>query len=156
MPDHQQLLGLLQFGLGPAPGSLALLLNRIFLGLFFAISGFHKLFNRGRHAQLVATLKNSHIPLVGFNQWWVPAVELLGGLALVSGILAPLAALALTFECIVAVATDGWKRIPAYRPIDKADWLDDLLYLPETLAIAALLVVVGLGPGALTAPQLFR
>ena len=154
MLDHEPLLALFQFGLGPAPGSLALLLNRILLGLFFAISGFHKLFNKGRHAQLIATLRSSHIPLVGFNQWWVPAVEFLGGIALVSGILAPLAAVALAVECLVAVATDGWKRIPAYRPIDKADWLDDLLYLPEMLAIAALLVVVGLGPGVLTVPEL--
>jgi putative oxidoreductase len=155
MPDHQLLLNLFQSGLGPASGSVALLLNRIVLGLFFAISGFHKLFNKGRHEQLVATLRSSHIPLIGFNQWWVPAVEFLGGLALVSGVLAPLAALALAVECLIAVSTDGWKRIPAYRPIDKADWLDDLLYLPEVLAVAALLVVVGLGPGALTAPDLF-
>ncbi len=155
MSDHHQILAVLQSGLGPATGAFALLLNRLFLGLFFAMSGFHKLFNKGRHAQLVVTLESSHIPLVRINQWWVPAVELLGGIALVAGILAPLAALALTVECVVAVATDGWKRIASYRPIDKADWLDDLLYLPETLAIAALLVIVGLGPGAVTAPELF-
>jgi putative oxidoreductase len=154
MADHLQLLAMLQFGLGPAPGSFALFADRLILGLFFAISGFHKLFNKGRHAELVATLNASHIPLVGFNQWWVPAVELLGGLSLLSGILAPLAALALAVECAVAVATDGWKRIAAYRPIDKADWLDDLLYLPETIAIAALLFVVTLGPGLLTLPEL--
>ena len=137
-------------GLGPAAGSAALLTNRIALGLFFAISGFHKLFNRERHAQLVATLKSSHIPLIAINEWWVPLAEFAGGLALLTGILAPLAALALAIECMVAVFTDGWKRIASYRPIDRADWLDDLLYQPEMLAIVALLIVVTLGPGPFT------
>ena len=150
---EDQLLHAMQGGLGPIPGSLALLANRIVLGLFFAISGYHKLFNKERHAELVATLKSSHIPLLGFNQWWVPMVEFVGGLALAGGILAPLAALVLAVECVVAVSTDGWKRIASYRPVDRADWLDDLLYLPEVLATAALLVVVGLGPGALTLPD---
>ena len=152
--DHHSLLAVLQSGLGPVPGSLALLVNRTVLGLFFAISGFHKLFNKGRHAQLVATLKASHIPLIMFNQWWVPTVEFLGGLALLSGVLAPLAALALAVECVVAVTTDGWKRVASYRPIDRADWLDDLLYLPEMLAVVALLLVVTLGPGLYTVPEL--
>jgi putative oxidoreductase len=150
--QHQHLLDLFQLGLGTHAGSTGLLVNRIVLGLFFAISGFHKLFNKERHAQLVATLKSSHIPLIAFNQWWVPIVELSGGLTLLAGTLAPLAALALAIECFVAVSTDGWKRIAAYHPIDKADWLDDLLYLPEMLAIVALLIVVTLGPGPFTLP----
>jgi uncharacterized membrane protein YphA (DoxX/SURF4 family) len=150
--QHHYVLELLQSGLGTPAASAALLLNRIFLGLFFAISGFHKLFNKARHEQLVATLESSHIPLVAYNQWWVPALEFLGGMALLAGILAPVAALALAIECLVAVCTDGWKRIASYQPIDKADWLDDLLYLPEMLAIVALLIVVALGPGPFTLP----
>jgi uncharacterized membrane protein YphA (DoxX/SURF4 family) len=145
---------LFQSGLGSSTGSAVLLLNRVFLGLFFAISGFHKLFNKERHAELIATLESSHIPLVAVNQWWVPAVEFLGGVALLSGTLAPLASLALAIECLVAVGTNGWKRIGSYRPIDKADWLDDLLYLPEMLAIITLLIVVTLGPGPFTVPSL--
>ena len=154
MLDGHQVLEAMQGGLGPFAGSGALIVNRLFLGLFFAISGFHKLFNKGRHAHLIARLKASHIPLIGFNQWWVPAVEFLGGLALISGVLAPLAGLALVIECLVAVYAEGRKRIAAYRPIDKADWLDDLLYLQEMLAIVALLIVIGLGPGPLTLPDL--
>lgn len=151
--SHKQVLDLLQFGLGWYPGSFILLLNRIMLGLFFAISGFHKLFNHERHAQLVANLRASRIAMVTFNQWWVPGLEFAGGLALVGGILAPLASVALAVECLVAVFTDAWKRIAAYRPIDKADWLDDLLYLPETLLTLGLLVVLTLGPGTLTLPD---
>ena len=154
MLQHCHIFDVFQSGLGRSAGSAALVVNRIFLGLFFAISGFHKLFNKERHAELVATLESSHIPLVAYNQWWVPAVEFTGGLALLTGILAPLAAVALAIECLVAVGTTDWKRIASYRPIDKADWLDDLLYLPEMLAIVALLIVVALGPGPFTVPGL--
>ena len=153
MSPHHHLLELFQFGLGPFAGSAMLLVNRVFIGLFFAISGFHKLFNRHRHAQLVATLESDRIPAIAFNQWWVPLVEFSGGLALLTGILAPMAAIILAFECLVAVGTDGRKRIASYRPIDRADWLDDLLYLPETLAIVALLIVATLGPGPFTVPS---
>jgi uncharacterized membrane protein YphA (DoxX/SURF4 family) len=103
-----------------------------------------------RHAELVTTLESRHIPLIAFNQWWVPALEFSGALALLTGILAPLAALALAIECLVAVCTDGWKRIPSHRPNDKADRVDDLLYLPEMLAIVALVIGFALGPGPFT------
>jgi uncharacterized membrane protein YphA (DoxX/SURF4 family) len=36
--------------------AIALFINRIALGAFFTISGFHKLFNRQRHAVFVASL----------------------------------------------------------------------------------------------------
>jgi uncharacterized membrane protein YphA (DoxX/SURF4 family) len=36
----------------------ALTLNRIALGIFFAISGYHKLFNASRHATLTRTLQD--------------------------------------------------------------------------------------------------
>jgi uncharacterized membrane protein YphA (DoxX/SURF4 family) len=142
------------FGAGSAVGSAVLLVNRIFLGLFFSIGGFHKLFNRRRHAELVSTLRSARIPLVGLNQWWVPGIEFLGGLGLLAGVLAPLAALALAFELLIAVWTDGPRRIQSYGPIDRADWLDDLLYLPEMVGIVTLLVVVALGPGPFTLPAL--
>ena len=54
-----------------------LFLNRLVVGLFFAISGHHKLFIKQRHAQLVATLEACGIPYVWFCQWFVPLVEFL-------------------------------------------------------------------------------
>jgi uncharacterized membrane protein YphA (DoxX/SURF4 family) len=136
-------------------GVLGLTLLRVVLGLFFAISGYHKLFNRQRHASLVATLQSCHVPFIRFNQWWVPLVEFFGGLALLSGILAPLAAAGLIVECSIAVCTDGRKRVSGYQPIDRADWLDDLLYLPEMLYVVGLLVIITAGPGPFTIPALF-
>lgn len=149
-------LAALQYGLGleTALAYLVLTINRLALGLFFALSGYHKLFNKERHASVVATLEHCGVPLIGFNQWFVPCVEFFGGLALLSGILAPLACMGLIVICVVAVLTDGLKRIPSYQPIDKADYCDDVLYLPEVLYIFGLLIVMVLGPGPFTIPSL--
>jgi len=145
-------LAMLQYGLGGT--DLALTLNRAVLGFFFLFSGYHKLFNRSRHATLVATLKDCGVPLLGFNQWFVPCVEFFGGLSLLFGILSPLACMGLICICLVAVKTDGLKRITSYQPIDKADWCDDLLYLPEFLYIIGLVIVLCAGPGPFTWPSL--
>lgn len=145
-------LEMLQSGLGF--GDLALAINRTALGTFFAISGYHKLFNPTRHASVITTFKNLHIPFIGFNQWFVPCVEFFGGLALITGILAPLAAMGLLIICFVATCTDGLKRIVTYSPIDMCDYLDDVLYLPEVLYVVGLIVVIGMGPGAFTFGEL--
>jgi uncharacterized membrane protein YphA (DoxX/SURF4 family) len=84
---------------------------------------------------------------VGFNQWWVPTVEFGAGFAVVIGFLAPLAALGLLFIIIVAIATSGRQRINAYKPIDRADRIDDWLYLPEILYAFMLIMVVSAGAG---------
>jgi putative oxidoreductase len=126
---------------------VALTINRVLLGVFFAISGYHKLFNPHRHAALVSTFKNLGIPAIRFNQWWVPGVEFMGGLSLVSGILAPLAAMGLMIICFVATCTAGRKRIPEFNPIDKADVVDDYLYLPEVLYMVGLIIIIMAGPG---------
>lgn len=126
---------------------IALLLNRLGVGVFFAISGYHKLFNKDRHALLVATLLECHVPFLKFNQWFVPAVEFLGGLAVISGLFAPLAAFGMVVILAIAIKTDGAKRLAGYKPIDSADWYCDVLYLPESLYMIMLAVVIIAGPG---------
>ena len=126
---------------------LLLLINRIVVGVFFAISGFHKLFLKKRHEALVATLKDDKLPMVAFNQWFVPLVEFFAGIALVIGFLAPLAAIGILVLMTVAIVTDGTKRVHEFEPVDKADALDDVLYLSETTYwFMALFVIIG-GPG---------
>ena len=58
---------------------IALTLNRIAVGVFFMLSGYHKLFDPQRHASFVEELKELGVPAIGFNQWWVPTVEFTGG-----------------------------------------------------------------------------
>ena len=126
---------------------LALALNRIAVGTFFMLSGYHKLFNAERHRTVVDEFKALGIHAVGFNQWWVPLVEFAAGGAVVVGLLAPLAALGLLFLILVAIVTSGPQRIKLYKPIDEADRIDDWLYLPEVLYVFMLIVVVSAGAG---------
>jgi uncharacterized membrane protein YphA (DoxX/SURF4 family) len=126
---------------------IALTVNRIAVGAFFMISGYHKLFNPEHHRALVDELKALGIHAVGFNQWWVPSVEFLAGGAVFIGVLAPLAALGLFVIILVALATSGRQRIKLYKPIDEADRIDDWLYLPETLYAVMLILVISAGAG---------
>ncbi len=126
---------------------IALTLNRIAVGLFFMISGYHKLFNAQRHRILADELKGLGIHAVGFNHWWVPSVEFAAGAAVAIGLLAPLAALGLLFISLVAIVTSGPQRIKVMHPIDKADRIDNWLYLPELLYVFMLILVVSAGAG---------
>jgi uncharacterized membrane protein YphA (DoxX/SURF4 family) len=132
---------------------IALTLNRIAVGAFFMLSGYHKLFDAERHRTFVDELKSLGVHAVGFNQWWVPLVEFSAGAAVVVGLLAPLAALGLLVIILVAIATSGRQRIKLYKPIDEADRIDDWLYLPETLYAFMLILVIsgGAGPYSLDA-----
>ena len=49
---------------------IALTLNRVAVGTFFMLSGYHKLFNAPRHRTFVDELKALGVPAVGINQWW--------------------------------------------------------------------------------------
>ena len=129
-----------------APGA-ALTLNRVALGAFFAIGGYHKLFNASRHATLTRTLQDDDVHDVPIMQWLLPSIEFAGGSALIVGLLSVLAAFGLFVICFGAIALDAVKRISAWQPIDRADWLGDLLYVPEALYCIGLAVVVLGGPG---------
>jgi putative oxidoreductase len=135
---------------------LALTLNRIAVGAFFMLSGYHKLFNAQRHRSIVDELKALGVPAVGFNQWWVPLVEFSAGAAVVVGLFAPLAALGLLVIILVAIATSGRQRIRLYKPIDESDRIDDWLYLPEALYAFMLMIIVSAGAGPNSLDALIR
>lgn len=126
---------------------IALTLNRIAVGMFFMLSGYHKLFNPQRHRAFADELKGLGVHAIGFNQWWVPTVEFTAGAAVVIGLLAPLAALGLLVVILVAIVTSGPQRIGVYKPIDEADRIDDWVYLPEVLYAFMLIMVVSAGAG---------
>lgn len=132
---------------GIAAHDAGMLINRVVVGTFFAISGYHKLTDPGRRAELRKTLARDRVPFIRFNSVFVPIVETLAGVALAIGFLSVVSALMLGAICLVATCMDGVGRIKDYKPIDKADWLDDLLYLPEVLYGIMLVIVLCSGPG---------
>jgi uncharacterized membrane protein YphA (DoxX/SURF4 family) len=142
---HAFLSLIIQGALAP---NIALTLNRVALGVFFAIGGYHKLFNASRHATLTRTLQDDGVHDVPIMRWVLPSGEFAGGCALIAGFFSVLAAFGLFVICFGALALDAVKRISAWQPIDRADWLGDLLYLPESLYCIGLTVVMLGGPGA--------
>lgn len=124
----------------------AALVNRLALGVFFSISGFHKAFNATRRASLRETFAADGVKSPAL-MYVIPAGELLGGLAVLAGFLTPLAAAGLIVICAGACLLDGLKRIKAFQPLDAADALDDVLYLPEALYLFMLLFLILTGPG---------
>jgi putative oxidoreductase len=121
---------------------------RLAVGVFFTLSGYHKLTNVKRRALLVETLKDCRIPFVSVMQWFVPSVELVGGLAVAAGALTPFAAFGLALICLVATCTDGARRVKSQAAVDVADLVDDILYLPEVTytLLLPIFIVGGAGP----------
>lgn len=132
---------------GAQAPNAALILNRVALGVFFAISGYHKLFNTSRHTALTRTLQDDGVHELPVMQWLLPSAEFAGGSALIVGFLTVPAAFGLFVVCFGAIALDAFKRVRASQPVDRADWLGDFLYLPETLYCIGLTVVMLAGPG---------
>lgn len=64
---------------------MALAINRVAVGLFFLLSGYHKLFNVQRHTALVLTLRSAGLPRVIVLQSLVPGAEFSGGFAVAIG-----------------------------------------------------------------------
>lgn len=126
------------------------------LGLFFASSGAHKLFNRDRRKVFIATLAED-LPRVrlGFAArlfaTYLPLAELLAGLVALAtiplhlagvGILADGAMAAMVGILAGAVACEGRARVASYKPLDLADAASDWLYLPEVGLMALALVAL--------------
>lgn len=138
------LIAMFNNGVGMHHFDTVMLVNRLAIGLFFAISGYHKLKDP---TNLIVTLKQCHIPFPGIMCYWVAGVEFFGGLAVMAGLLAALASAGLIAILAVALCTDGPRRVKEYEPSDPADRLDDWLYLSETTYVVMLGFVLFFGPG---------
>jgi putative oxidoreductase len=123
----------------------SILLARVLLGVFFAISGGNKLFVASRTRQMYETLSSAGIPFPHFMTYFVSSVEFISGCLLIIGLLSSLCCAALIVQMIVAITTVQLATIPA--GLSFLDWLDDLLYLPETMYIIILIWLICSGPG---------
>ena len=123
----------------------AILLVRISLGLFFAISGAYKLFVAARTQNLYETLVMAKVPFPHQMAYFVSGVELVGGFLLTVGFLSSLACVALLIDMIVAVLTSTLSTIP--KGLSPPNWLDAFLYLPEVLYVLFFIWLICSGPG---------
>lgn len=148
-------LGLTLLTHGLSMPDVASLVLRIGVGVFFAISGFHKLFHEGRRASFIGNLTKNKIPLLRFNSWFVPGVEFVAGATLAVGLLTSFSAFLLLSICFVACGCEAWDKVCKYNPIDGLDVLDDYLYLPEVLYSLILIGVMLNGTGMYSLDRLW-
>jgi putative oxidoreductase len=123
----------------------AVLLVRVSLGLFFAISGANKLFVVGRTQIMYKTLVEAKVPFPHPMTYFVSGVEFVGGSLLTVGLLSSLACVALFVDMFVAILTTNLSAMP--KGLSLLDWLDDFLYLPEVLYVLFFLWLIYFGPG---------
>ena len=123
----------------------AILLVRVALGLFFAISGANKLFVASRRQAMYETLVEAKVPLPRLMTYFVSAVEFLGGCLVAIGLLSSLASAALLVNMLVAILTT--KLSAMRKELSPLNWLDDFLYLPEVLYVLFFVWLICSGPG---------
>jgi putative oxidoreductase len=123
----------------------AILLVRVSIGLFFAISGANKLFVAGGTKPVYDTLVQAKAPFPRQLAYFVCTVEFVCGSLVTLGFLSSPACVALMIDMIVATLTSAVTTLP--KNLAPLNWLDDLLYLPEVLYVIFFLWLVCSGPG---------
>src|ERR1700733_10755074 len=123
----------------------AILLVRVALGLFFAISRGNKLFVPGGTKPVYDTLVQAKIPFPHLMAYFVSGVEFVCGSLVTLGFLSSPACVALLIDMIVATLTSALSTLP--KGLSPLSWLDDLLYLPEVLYVLFFIWLIFSGPG---------
>ena len=123
----------------------AVLLVRVSLGLFFAISGANKLFVAGGRQTMYATLVEAKVPFPHLMAYFVSGVEFFGGSLLILGFLSSPVCVALLVDMLVAILTTKLSAMP--KGLSPLNWLDDFLYLPEVLYVLLFILLICSGPG---------
>ncbi len=123
----------------------AILIVRVALGLFFAISGANKLFVPSQTQTMYETLVAANVPFPHVMTYFVSSVEFVGGLMLMAGFLTSLACLTLLGDMAVAILTTKLSGLP--KSVSPLNWLDNFLYLPEALYILFFVWLICSGPG---------
>jgi putative oxidoreductase len=123
----------------------AILLVRVSIGLFFAISGANKLFSAGGIKPVYDTLVASKIPFPRQTAYFVAGVEFVCGSLLTVGLLSSPSCVALLIDMVVAVLTNTLATVP--KGLSSLNWLDDVLYLPEVLYVLFFIWLIFSGAG---------
>jgi putative oxidoreductase len=123
----------------------AILVVRVSIGLFFAISGANKLFVAGGTKPVYEALVQAKVPFPYPMAYFVSGVEFIGGSLVTVGFLSSVASAALLIDMVVATLTTAISTLP--KGLSSLRWLDDFLYLPEVLYVLFFLWLLCSGPG---------
>jgi putative oxidoreductase len=126
----------------------AILLVRVSIGLFFAISGANKLSLAGGTKPVFETLVKANVPFPRQTAYFVAGVEFVCGSLLTVGFLSSPACVTLLIDMIVATLTSALSTLP--KRLSPLNWLDDLLYLPEVLYVLVFIWLICSGPGKIS------
>ncbi len=126
------------------------LLARVSMGLFFAISGWNKLFTVAHWKGLLAGMIATGLPFPKLMALVLAWFEFVGGSLLTVGFMSTFFSIGLAFAMIVAIIT---VEIPFVIPpgLGPLDWLDWFLYLPQVLYVLIFLWLIIKGPGPYSA-----
>ncbi len=122
------------------------LLARVSMGLFFAISGWNKLFTVAHWKGLLAGMIATGLPFPKLMALFLAWFEFVGGSLLTIGFMSTFFSIGLAFAMLVAIVT---VEIPFVIPpgLGPLDWLDWFLYLPQVLYVLIFLWLIIKGPG---------
>ena len=123
----------------------AILLVRVSIGLFFAISGGNKLFVAGGTKPVYETLVKANVPFPRQTAYFVASVEFVGGSMVAVGFLSSPACAALMIDMVVATLTSSLSTLP--KGLSPLSWFDDFFYLPEVLYVLFFIWLICSGPG---------
>jgi putative oxidoreductase len=123
----------------------AILLARVSLGLFFAISGANKLFVAGGTQTMYETLVKADVPFPHLMTYFVSGVEFVGGSLVTVGFLSSLPCVALLIDMVVAILTTKLSAMP--RGLSPLKWFDNFFYIPEALYVLLFFWLICSGPG---------
>ena len=123
----------------------AILLVRVSIGLFFAISGANKLFVAGGTKPVYETLVKAKVPFPHLMTYFVSGAEFVGGSLLTVGFLSSPACMALLVDMLVAILTTKLFAMP--KGLSPLNWLDEFLYLSEVLYVLFFIWLLCSGPG---------
>jgi putative oxidoreductase len=146
--DWKRLIEFAMLGSGDLE-QYAILLVRVSIGLFFAISGANKLFVAGGTKPVYDTLVAAKVPYPRQTAYFVAGVEFICGALVALGLLSSPACAALMIDMIVAILTNTLATVP--KGLSRLNWLDDVLYLPEVLYVLIFIWLICSGPGKFSA-----
>ena len=135
--------------------SLALLLARIGLGGILILHGWRRYHDQGMASQ-VAYLHTFATPYANYAAWGGTAVEVVGGLFLILGLLTPVAAAAVVAEQVLVIAYTSWYKGWSLTDVHgtQVTWAGGWEY-NVIIGVLALLLVTH-GSGAVGIDRLFR